>query len=657
VLRTPLLRPAAARDLPGATPTGLALSPDEQTLYITLGDMNAVAVIDAAKYRLKGYIPVGWYPTAVVVSPDNKRLLVANGNGTQTRYPNPLFDPFHPDADALEVASPYFVYNVMEGNVSTIPLPTSASALANYSREVLANSRLLSRPGFTTRNPLAGIGVRTGIIQHVIYIVKENRSYDQILGDLPQGNGDPSLAIFGREVTPNQHALAERFVLLDNFYNNGAVSGEGWIWLTQGYANEFVERNIPYLYRIPTPPGPSPTNDIFDLNYDYEGQNNGYPTGGFPAKDVDGKQLSRLFPNGLPPIPNITEGPGGHIWDLVKHARLTYRNYGFFVSIGDGTGVIPDNYPSAVNLQPEGHDLAGVTDYDFRRFDLDYADSDAGHLYFQQTGDPDYVPFVPAYGKYNMPSRFSEWNREFQQMLARDPKGRGVPQFMTLRFLRDHSQGLAPSVFSPAEKRHIIHAPRAMVADNDYAVGQFVETISKSPIWKSTAIFIIEDDAQSGPDHVDAHRSPCFVVSPWIKKSSVDHTFYTTGSVLKSIELLLGLPSMTQYDAVANPIIGWEKRPSNDAPYTAILPPKEIMRETNPALASLARNDPRRRLAVLSQKMNFRTPDSAPALLLNEILWKSVRGPNAKPPAPRFSTIAALKARGRNVSQPRDVDD
>ncbi len=415
-------------------------------------------------------------------------------------------------------------------------------------------------------NPLTSIGLSSGKIKHVIYVIKENRTYDQILGDLPQGNGDPSLVLFGHDITPNQHALAERFVLLDNLYACGEVSGDGWDWSTQGMADAYVIRNIPYNY------------SHRGRKYDEEGQNNGYPTAGAKAKDDDGKPLWKdpAYKSDAAPIPDVAN-TNKNIWDAARDAKISMRNYGFFLTNSEGlvgSPGGPDNTPASMGLLPGGHDLAGVTDLDFRRFDLDYPDSDAPSLYFKQSADQDDCLFAKtAYGHAKSPSRFAEWNSEFQMMLAKDPSGSAVPTFTMIRMGTDHT------VAAKAGK----HAPQSYVADNDYAVGQVVEAVSKSSIWKDTAIFIIEDDAQSGIDHVDAHRTTGFVISPWIKAHSVDHHFYNTDSFLKTIELLLNLKPLSQYDAVADPITGLGHHTQRTPkPFTAHPAAKGIDRETKP---------------------------------------------------------------------------
>jgi YVTN family beta-propeller protein len=607
VVHTILLRPEIARDVAGATPNGLALSPDEKRLYVTLGDMNAVAVIDPDDAELDGYIPVGWYPTALAIPPSGKRLFVLNAKGLVARHPNP-------PAGKKGQISPL---SLLEGNLISLPIP-SRQELREQTERVLQLARLV--PRYVRRdNPLAGIGLQAGKIKHVIYIVKENRTYDQVLGDLPQGNGDPSRCLFGRQVTPNLHAIAERFVLLDNFYDCGEVSGDGWNWSTQAQANEYVARNVPYSY------------SGRGRSYDYEGAINDYPAGGFPAKDSDGKPLSAdpKYKNGAPSIPDVAEAPGGHIWDLVRKANLSYRNYGFYLSDGVKRGkemMLPANYPNSIGLQPGGHDLAGISDIDFLRFDLNYPDSEAPLHYSTKFNDKEFLRPRAAFGVHDAPSRFSEWHHEFEQMLAKSPDGSAVPAFMTIRFCVDHTMGTNPN--------H--HSPQSMVADNDYACGQLVDAISHSPIWNSTAIFIIEDDAQNGPDHVDAHRSVCYVISPYIKAHSVDHTFQNTASCLRTMELLMGLPPMCQYDATSDPIMDWDASPSNAAPYAAIEPDREILRQINGRSSPKSPISPEQKAMMdESAKMDFAHADRAPADRLNEIIWKSVKGDDAMmPPTP-----------------------
>jgi YVTN family beta-propeller protein len=561
VTRTILLRPDDARGLPGATPTGMALSPDEKMLYVTLADMNAVGVVDLDDGKLEGYIPVGWYPTSVVVSPDGRQLFVANAKGINTRNPN--------GKDVGEHGK--YIQNIIEGTVSTIPVPAQGD-LSRLTAQTLLNNRVAvarQRPSSLLKNPG---------IEHVIYIIKENRTYDQVLGDLPQGNGDPSLCMFPREVTPNQHALAERFVLLDNFYCCAEVSADGWNWSTAGMANEYVARNAPYNYS-----GRGKT-------YDFEGQNNGVPVDLLGLKDV-------------------ATAPGGYIWDAVIKKGLAMRNYGFFVSFVDPAtrGKEGDRAAAEENV-PNKKALEGRTDTDFRLYDNNYADSEAWVLH-----NTPHAKQLKSYGKFNAPSRFTEWKREFDAYV----KSGKMPRFMTIRLGNDHTMGTTPGAPSP----------RAMVADNDFAVGQLVEAVSNSPFWKKTAIFIVEDDAQNGFDHVDAHRSIAFVISPFVKKATVDSRFYNTDSVLRTMGLLLGTPPMSQYDAVAPPLAVFGIKAENDAPYKAMLPAKRIVGEINKATAYRAAD---------SAKLDFATADTIDDDLLNDILWHSVMGKDALKPSLRY---------------------
>ena len=499
-------------------------------------------------------------------------------------------------------------------------MPKNADELKQRTERVLELNRLTPR-FVKAGNPLKDISIATGKITHVIYIVKENRTYDQVLGDMPQGNGDPKLVLFGKKITPNLHAISDRFVLLDNFYASGEVSGDGWVWSTQGQANEYVIKNVPYQY--------SKRGRIFD----YEGTNNEYPTGGFPALGPDGKKLSDdpQFIEGAKPSPMSPNHPAAASWDDVLKQNLTFRNYGFFENIGvrkGGKVIIPENYPSVSSLQPGDHDLAGVSDIDFRKFDLEYADSEAPAKYAQQLHDPKYLRPHQTYGKYEATCRFDEWNREFQMMLAKDPSGGAVPNFMTVRMGDDHTMGANANM----------HTPRSMVADNDYGVGELVQAVSQSPIWKSTAILIVEDDAQNGPDHVDCHRSTAYVISPWIKAHSVDHSFQNSTSILKTIECLLDLPPMNQYDAVAAPVMAWDNSPSNAAPFLAIPPDPAIIAEKNASTnGSHAFGDPYEARAIIQQsnKMDFTVADRAPAEQLNQIIWQTVKGPGSIMPAPR----------------------
>jgi DNA-binding beta-propeller fold protein YncE len=637
IVGTVLVRPDVAKDLAGATPTGLALSSDESMLYASLGDMNAVAVIDLSESsgpEVEGYMPAGWYPTSVAVA--GNQLLIINGKGDLARLPHDLLSKEEQATSGKPVNSPLLLY---EGTLWRETIPSSTE-LAADTAQCLADARLTPQY-LNGENPLDSISLQSGKIKHVIYIIKENRTYDQVLGDLPQGNGDLSRCLFPREVTPNLHALSERFVLFDNFYTSGEVSGDGWVWSTEAQGNEYTVRNVPYQY------------SHRGRQQDYEGSNNRYPVGGFPANLSDDPR----FAQGGKPVPDVAESPGGHIWDMARRCGVSYRNYGFFLSVGVKNGkmiVIPDNYPASTGVQPGGHDLNGITDLDFRRFDLLFPDSDAPSQLARQSGNKVYLWKEQTYGQAKLPSRFSEWKREFDLMLARDPSGNSVPAFETVRLGTDHTNGA----------QSLKPTPRCMAADNDYAVGELVEAVSHSPIWSSTAIVIVEDDAQNGPDHVDGHRSTCYLISPWIKRGFVDHSYQNSVTVLRTIESLLNLPPMCQYDAAAGVLAGWDDHPGNAEPFDAISPSPAIMAERNPAGGptdwyspeesqnsdALPRGGESRRLdttadlAAASADMDFTQADSVPADLLNRVIWKTVKGPTAEmPPTPH-----ALAAGGKS---------
>ncbi len=630
VVGTVLLRPGTSRGPANETPVNLALSPDGRTLYVPLADLNAVAVVDVAGLSLSGLVPAGWYPSAVLPTAGGK-LLVVNARGHAARNPNRDYNPFRRGN-----SRDGYVFNRMVGDVQAMPVPTAAG-LADATAAVLRAAHVPAADAPPAANPLAGIGRAAGGITHVVYIIKENRTYDQVLGDDARGNGDPALCLFGHDVTPNLHALADRFVLLDNCYACGDVSGDGWVWSTQGSANAYTVRNMPTQY--------SHRGRAFD----FEGQNNGYITGGFPAKDADGKPLADApgFAGGAPAIPDVAQS-APHLWDVARAAGVSYRNYGFYLSYAEhttkaapgddgdgddaapGTTAMPADYPTVAGLQPNGHDGAGLTDADFRRFDLDYPDSDAPETYFARTGDRACLYATRAWGKYKAPSRFAEWDREFRQMLAKDPTGAAVPNLMLVRLPHDHTQGLS-------RRRH---TPSSEVADNDYGVGQVVDALSHSAIWPHTAVFVIEDDAQAGPDHVDCHRTTAYVISPYVKRATVDHRFCNTDTLLRTMELLLGTGPMGAYDANAAPLLDWDAGPTNAEPYTAVLPAKALIAQVTPAgraaaTAPAARGPGLDPLTDASDRMDFEHADAAPADTLNRVIWKSVRGPAAVMPNPR----------------------
>src|SRR5262245_53242007 len=460
----------------GSTPNAVALSPDEKTLYIANADNNNVAIVDVAKRggsKVEGFIPTGWYPTSLRVSKDGKRIFVANGKGLASAA-----NPQGPSP--YKGRTPQYIGSMLKGAVSMINLPPVAK-LAQLTRRVYANSPYTDEMLKAARAPKEKTAVpfRVGDpspIKHVIYVIKENRTYDQVLGDVKEGNGDPSLCLFGAEVTPNQHALASEFVLLDNFYVDAEVSADGHNWSMAAYATDYTEKTWPTNY------------SNRGRTYDYEGS----------------KKIARPT--------------GGYIWDYCARAGVTYRSYGEFIASREGkpggggeTGADPGAAPKRENYTNEKA-LEGHFSATFPSWDLNVPDN----------------------------KRIDRWLEEFREY----EKNGGLPQFQIVRIGNNHTQGTRPGALTP----------RAHVADNDLALGRLVEAVSHSKYWATTAIFALEDDAQNGPDHVDAHRSIAFVASPYNRRGHVDSTMYTTSGMLRTMELILGIPPMSQYDAAATPM-------------------------------------------------------------------------------------------------------
>jgi len=536
----------------GSTSNGVCLSADGKTLYIANADNNCLAVFNVSKpgsSRSLGFIPTGWYPTCVKLV--GNTLLVSNGKGFES-VPN----PYGPQPDNRKIKTPYqkeitsegkqqvqYIGNLFKGSLSFISVP-GLKELENYSTSVYKNTPYnKNKEALAEGEPGNPIPERVGSaspIKYVFYVIKENRTYDQVLGDIKEGNGDSSLCLFPEKITPNLHALARDFVLLDNFYDDAEVSADGHNWSTAAYATDYVEKTWPTNYS-----GRGGT-------YDYEGTRKiAYPAKGF-------------------------------IWDYCNRAGISYRNYGEFVHDGK-----PPILPSIV-----GHFCA-----DFPDFDLSIQD-----VYREKV-----------------------WEHDFDSLIAANT----LPTFSTLRFPDDHTSGMRKGAYTPY----------AAAADNDLAVGRFIEHISQSAIWKECAIFIVEDDAQNGPDHVDAHRSTAYVISPYVKRNFVDHTMYSTSGLLRTMELILGLPPMSQYDAAAMPMFRTFTATPDFTPYTS-----------KPANINIdERNTAWNKLAKESAKFNLAVEDAAPDIPFNEVIWKSIKGENSVMPTPRHSAFIKV--------QEKDDDD
>ncbi|RRB02035.1 bifunctional YncE family protein/alkaline phosphatase family protein [Larkinella rosea] len=533
----------------GTTPNGLALSDDEKTLYIANADNNCLAVFDVTEKghgRSSGFIPTGWYPTAVKVI--GSKIFVTNGKGFSSKAnpkgPNPALSrvpqQIGPNPQA-NTGRQQYIGGLFKGTLSIIKVPESQE-LAAYSRLVYANT-----PYTKTKETLAEgeagnpIPRRVGDpspIKYVFYIIKENRTYDQVLGDMKEGNGDSSLCLFPQKVTPNQHALAREFVLLDNFYVDAEVSADGHNWSAAAYANDYVEKNWVTSYG-----GRGGT-------YDYEGQK------------------------------EIAHPRDGFIWDHCLRTGISFRTYGWF----------------ADDARPNIKTLEGKFCPEFKGYDLGYMDID----------------------------REKAWERDFDRLVTANT----VPRLSTVRFGNDHTSGAA--VGKPT--------PYAALADNDLAVGRFVEHLSQSPIWKESVVFILEDDAQNGPDHVDAHRSIAFVAGGFVKRGFVDHTMYSTSGMLRTMELILGLKPMSQYDAAATPMWRCFSKAPNLTPFKSREAGVDIHQR------NMAANKNSRR----SLQFDLSKPDAIDDLIFSEIVWQTVRGEKSVMPAPR---------RGAFVRLGKDMDD
>ncbi|HLZ26699.1 MAG TPA: bifunctional YncE family protein/alkaline phosphatase family protein [Chloroflexota bacterium] len=533
VVRTISLAPYAGAQQ-GSSPDGLAL--DGDTLYVANAGNSDIAVVHlGAPDEVRGLIPTAWYPTAVAVAPDGGEVYVVNAKGLGTgpngqAGPNPY--------KASTPASQY-VASMAVGSLSIVPAPEQAE-LDRYTQQVVTNN------GFDERAQVRVVGPDQTVeqvvprrpgdpspIKHVIYVIRENRTYDQVLGSLGRGNGDASLNLFDDASAPNTRELARRFVTLDNFYADAEVSADGWNWSTAAEANTYVQKNWPANYSTGR-----------NRPYDFEGGNLSTAPG---------------------PVPE-----NAYIWDRLDSAGVSYRNYGFWIA---SPGRVASTAPK----------LGTHTDLAYPGYDLAVSDQ----------------------------TRMDEWLNEFKGFMSRGD----LPTVELVRLPNDHTAGTRPG--SPT--------PRAYMADNDYALGRLVDAVSHSPVWPETAIFVLEDDAQNGPDHVDAHRTVALVISPYTQTGTVDSTFYSTSSTLRTIELIVGLAPMTQFDSAATPLLAsFTDAPKLDA-YTALVPAQPLD-EQNTAASPMS---------AQSAAMDFSVEDRAPEQALNEAIWQSVRGADSSMPPAR----------------------
>jgi YVTN family beta-propeller protein len=515
----------------GSTPDGVAVSPDGKTLFVANADNNAVMVADisdASVSRVTGFVPVGWYPTAVAVAPDTGALIVADGKGLHSR---PNAPPQTPNPVRLHKPPSFdYIGRTLQGAISFVAPPTP-SELAAYTEQVRSNSpytpETLRQAAMQSDSVVPDRVGGACPIKYVLYVIKENRTYDQVFGDFkdahgrPTGDGNPDLVMYGEAVTPNHHQLARDYVLLDNLYCNGEVSVDGHSWCDAAIATDYNQRR---------------------WMMSYSGHGN------------------------LPGNPEMEVPTAGYLWDLCRRSGVSFKCY------GEGSGRVPT---ADRGTWPPGRDL----------------------------------------------KRVDGW---IQDLNAAEASG-DLPHFAIMSLGEDHTSGTAPG--KPT--------PEASVASNDIALGKIVEAASRSRFWREMAIFVIEDDAQNGPDHVDAHRTAGLVISPWARRGVVDSTFYTTAGMIRTMELILGMPPLTQYDAGATPMFRcFRKRPD----LTAYLP-------QTPRVDVNAINSQKAPGAKESARMDFDEYDKAPEEGLNRILWRAAKGPGVPYPAPLHRAL--LPAPGR----------
>jgi len=520
----------------GSTPCSLDLSADGKVLLVANANVNSVSVFDVSEIgesRSLGFVPVGWYPTSVRFAADGS-LLVANGKGI---WPSANRHGPRPTNGNLPPLSEY-IGRLMNGTVSVIAAP-SPEQLARLTKRTYACSPLLDGAAVrsSTRSEGNAIPAKVGDaspIKHCFYIIKENRTYDQIFGDMPEGNGDRNLCIFPEQVTPNHHALAREFVLLDNFYVESEVSADGHEWTMAAYASDFVEK-------------------VWPLNY----RGGGFEKLGYPS---EGKYT-------------IATPKGGYLWDRCIERNVSYFTFGEWIINGEK--------PWDQGI-PRVKALEGRYDPDFRGYDLEVSD--------QTRAD-----------------RFIARLQQFEE------EG-NLPQMIVIRLPNDHTYGT----------REGKPTPTAMVADNDLALGRVIEAITHSKCWPQSAVFVVEDDAQNGSDHVDAHRTVALAISPYTRRHTVDSSMYSTSSMLRTMELILGLEPMSQFDAAALPMYASFGSEPDVTPYTH-LPAGHDLQEKNVAGAWGAKE---------SAAMNLATEDAADDLLFGDIVWRSVRGADSPMPPP-----------------------
>jgi YVTN family beta-propeller protein len=529
----------------GSTTNSVALSSNEKTLFIANADNNCLSVFNVSipgNSKSMGFIPTAWYPTCVRVA--RNKILVSNGKGL-TSKPNPYGpNPLRKGEDVVyqaggkeQTIKVQYIGGLFKGTLEILKTPDEKQ-MALYSKAVYDNTPYIKEKELISEgmagNPVPQKIGDPSLIKYIFYVIKENRTYDQVLGDIKEGNGDPSLCLFGENITPNQHAIAREFVLLDNFYVNGEVSADGHNWTMGAYATDFLEKTWPTSY--------------------------GGRGGTYPG---EGKR-------------EIANNKNGFLWDACQRSGVSFRSYGEFIENNKASVPVLKNH------------------------------------------------FCKPYPEWGLGTRdtvrFGRWKHDFDSLLAIN----ALPQLNTIRMGNNHTEGL--SLRKPT--------PFAHVADNDLGVGLFLDYLSHSKIWKECLVLIVEDDAQNGPDHVDAHRSPAFLAGGFVKKGFVDHTAYTTTSFLRTIELILGVPPMSQYDASAVPV--W--RSLNNTPDHPSFNARPSNIDLN--LKNLVVSEWQKK----SEKFDFTKEDNVNDFDFNEVIWRAVKGLDSPcPPSVRAAFFMAVE--------------
>ncbi len=554
-----LLDPPPAGPGEGSTPNALALSSDGTRLFVAEADANAIAVFDltaeASGVRgatgndlLAGRVPTAWYPSLVAALHDTLFVASSKGMGTHANLDGaqPVPMPGHPPRGRN------YTLGQLDGSVMLSPLAGARGAelAALTQRVVRANGWDGSTSRVTAYPPF----------KHVIYIIKENRTYDQVFGDMAAGDGDTSLVFFGRKDAPNDHALADRFGLFDRFFVNAEVSADGHNWSTAAYATDYLEKTVQSQYSDRGRP------------YDYEGASFGAPGQTSPIPEDDQNAPAN-----------------GYLWDLAHRGGITFRNYGEFVI---PSGVDP-NDPMPAGYRGDKPFLRAHTDPDYPGFNLEIRDQ----------------------------HRVDMWQKEFDAFVRTD----SLPALEIVRLPNDHTSGAAAGA----------PTPHAAFADNDLALGRIVQAVSHSPYWKNTVIFVLEDDAQNGPDHVDSHRSPMLVISAYNHPGTI-HRWTNTTDVLRTIEEILGLKSMSQFDYYGRPLREiWSATPDL-TPYTA-LPAGTSLDAVNPSTGRGARE---------SRGLDLEVEDMANTELFNHVLWRAIKGDSVPYPGTNRVSAQAIKTGG-----------